>query len=99
MVRLQSGKSGGDPYHGAANAYKNDNNSITTLQNTLANPTHASNANTSELNKKISSMAQEMTALRTTVRQQAQQLANMATTTTVEIKHGALHQHERHRHR
>ena len=83
MVRLQSGKSAGNPYHGAANVYKDVNDSITTLHNTLANLTHASNANTSELNKKISSMAQEMTALRTTVGQQAQQLANMATTPTV----------------
>ena len=85
MVHLQSGQSGGNTYHGAANAYENDDNdSITTLHNTLANLTNASNANTSGLNKKISSMAQEMTALRTTVGQQAQQLANMATTPTVE---------------
>ena len=83
MVRLQSGQIGGNPYHGAANVYKDDNNSITTLHNTLANLTHASNANTSELNKKISSMAQEMTSLLTTVGQQAQQLSNMATTPTV----------------
>ena len=49
MVRLQSGKSGGNPYHGAANAYKNDDsNSITKLHNNLANLTHASNANTND---------------------------------------------------
>ena len=53
MIRLQSGQSGGDPYHGAVNSYENyDNDSITTLHNTLANLTHASNANTTELNKK-----------------------------------------------
>ena len=84
MVCLQSGKSGGNPDHGAANAYKNDDNdSITTLHNTLANLTYASNANTNELNKKISSMAHEMTPLRTTVGQKAQQLANITTTPTV----------------
>ena len=84
MIRLQSGQSGGNPYHGAANAYTNyDKDSITTLNNTLANLTHASNSNTTELNKKKSSMASEMTALRTTVGQQAQQLANIATTPTV----------------
>ena len=82
MVHLQSGQSGGNPYHGAANLYEDDNYSITTLHNTLANLTHTSNANTSELNKNISGMAQEMTALLTTVGQQAQQLANMATTPT-----------------
>ena len=54
MIRLQSGKSGVNPYCGAANAYKNDDNdSITTLHNTLANLTHVSNANTTKLNKKI----------------------------------------------
>ena len=43
MVRLQSGQSGGNPYHGAANAYENDDNDrITTLHNILANLTHAS---------------------------------------------------------
>ena len=84
MVRLQSGQSGGNPYHGATNVYEDDNASITTLHNNLANLTHASNANTSELNKNISSMAQEMTALHTKVGQQAQKLANMATTPTVE---------------
>ena len=63
MVRLQSGQSGGNPYHGAANVYEEDKDSITTLHKTLANLTHAYNANTSELNKKISSMAQEMTDL------------------------------------
>ena len=53
MIRLQSGQSGGNPYHGAANAYENDDNYIiTTLHNTLSNLTHASNANTTELNKK-----------------------------------------------
>ena len=53
MIRLQSGQSGGNPYHGAANAYENDDSdSITTLHNTLANITHAFNANTTELNKK-----------------------------------------------
>ena len=84
MVRLQSGQTGGNPYHGAANAYYNgDNYSITTLHNTLANLTHAPNANTYELNKKISSMAQEMTVLRITVGQQTQQLANIATTPKV----------------
>ena len=83
MVRLQSVKIGVNPYHGAANVYEDENGSITTLHNTLANLTHAYNANTSEFNKKISNMEQEMTALRTTVGQQAQQLANMATTPTV----------------
>ena len=84
MARLQSGQSGGNPYHGAANAYKNyDNDSINTLHNTLANLTHASNSNTNELNKNVSSMAHEMMALRTTVGQQAQQLANIATTPMV----------------
>ena len=84
MVRLQSGQSGGNPYHGATNSYENDDNdSINTLHNTLANLTHESNANTNELNKNISSMAHEMTALRTTVGQHAQQLANIATTPTV----------------
>ena len=84
MIRLQSEKSGGNPYHGATNAYENDDkNIINTLHNTLANLTHASNANITELNKKISSMEHEMTALRTTVGQQAQQMANIATTPTV----------------
>ena len=64
MVRLQSGQSGGNPYHGAANSYENDDNdSTTTLHNNLTNLTHASNANTNELNKNISSLAHEMTAL------------------------------------
>ena len=84
MIRLQSGQSGGNPYHGAANEYdNNDNDSITTLHNTLAKLTHASNSNTNELSKKIASMAHEMTALHTTVEQQAQQLANITTTPTV----------------
>ena len=84
MARLQSGKSGGNLYHGAANAYENsDNDSITTLHNTLANLTHESNANKNELNKNISSMAHDMTALHTTVGQKAQKLLNMATTPTV----------------
>ena len=53
MIRLQSGQSGGNPYHGAANAYENDDSdSITTLHNTLANITHAFIANTTEINKK-----------------------------------------------
>ena len=53
MMHLQSGQIGGNPYHGAANAHENDDNdSITTLHNTLANLTHASNTNTTELNKK-----------------------------------------------
>ena len=52
MIRLQSGQSGVNPYHGASNAYENDDNdSITTLHNTLANLTHASNTNTTELKK------------------------------------------------
>ena len=85
MVRLQSGQSGSNPYHGAVNAYKNDeNDSITMLHKTLANLTHASNANKNELNKTISSMAHEMTALRTTIEQQAQQLENIGTTPTVD---------------
>ena len=47
MIRLQSGQCGGNPYHGAFNAYENDdNNSITTLHNNLDNLTHASSANT-----------------------------------------------------
>ena len=84
MVRLQSRQSGGNPYHGTANAYENnDNDSITTLHKTVANLTHASNANINELNKEISSMAHEMTSLRTTVWQQAQKLANIASTPTV----------------
>ena len=83
MVRLQSGQSGDNPYHIDANVYEDDNDRITMLHNTLANLNHASNANTSELNKKISSMAQEMTSLCTTVGQQAQQLANITTTPTV----------------
>ena len=83
MIRLQSGQSGGNQYHGATNVYENDDNdSITTLHNTLANLTHASNTNTTELKKK-SSTASEMTALRTTVGQHAQQLANITTTPTV----------------
>ena len=54
IIRLQSGKSWGNPYHGAANAYENnDNDIITTLQSTLYNLTHASNANTNELNKDV----------------------------------------------
>ena len=48
MVRLQFVQSGGNPYHGAANVYKDDNNSITTLHKKLANLTHASNANKSK---------------------------------------------------
>ena len=53
MILLQSGQSGGNPYHGAANAYESyDSDNINTLHNTLANLTHASNANTTELNKK-----------------------------------------------
>ena len=84
MVHLQSGQSGGNTYHGAANTYENvDNDSITTLHNTLANLTNASNANTNELDKNISSMAHEMTDLRTTVGQQAQQIANISATPTV----------------
>ena len=42
-----------------------------------------SNADTNELNKNISSMSQGITSLRTTVGQQAQKLANMATTPLV----------------
>ena len=72
MIHLQSVKSGGNPYHGAANLYEDENDSITTLHKTLANLTHASNAKKIELNKKIYSIAQEMTALRTTVGQQSQ---------------------------
>ena len=54
MVRLQSGQSEGNPFHGSANEYeKYDNSSITTLHNTLANLTHASNANTNESKKNI----------------------------------------------
>ena len=54
MICLQAGQSGGNPYHGAANAYKNDDNdSITTLHNILANLTHASNSNITKLDKKI----------------------------------------------
>ena len=54
IVRLQSGQIGGNPYHGSDKVYKKyDNDSITTLHNTLSNLTHASNANTTELNKKI----------------------------------------------
>ena len=53
MICLQSGQSGVIPYHGAANSYENDDNySITRLHNTLANLAHASNANTTKLNKK-----------------------------------------------
>ena len=95
MVRLQSGQSGGNPYHGAANVYKDDNDIITTLHNTLANLTHASNANTSELNKRISSMAREMTDLRTTVGQKAQKLLNMDTTPTVVILCASKERRER----
>ena len=51
MVCLKSGQSGGNPYHGAAKAYAYEKDSIATLHNTLTNLTHASNANTSELNK------------------------------------------------
>ena len=84
MIRLQSGQSGGNPYQDTANAYENnDNGSITTLHNTLSNLNHASNANTTKLNKTKSSMASEMTALRTTLGQPAQQLANISTTPTV----------------
>ena len=53
MIRLQSGQSGGNTYHGAVNVYENyDNDIITTLHNTLANLTYAPNANTTKLNKK-----------------------------------------------
>ena len=83
MVRLKYGKSGGNPYQGDANVYEDDNDRITTLHNTLVNLTHASNTNTRKLNKKISSMAQDMTALRTTAGKQAQKIENMATTPTV----------------
>ena len=81
----KSGQSGGNPYHGAANAYENDDNdSITTLHNNLAKLTHSSNTNTNELETFISSMEQEMTALHITVGQHAQQLANIATTPMVD---------------
>ena len=54
MVCLQSGQSGGNPYHGATKAYENDDNdSINKLHHTLANLTHASNTNTTDLKKKI----------------------------------------------
>ena len=91
MIRLQSGQSYGNPYHGATNAYEADNNdSITTLHNTIANLTHAANANTTDLNAKITNMVSEMHALRTTVAQQAHQLANIATTPTVATPEGGI---------
>ena len=97
-VCLQSGGGGNNPYHGASNVHKIVNNeSITTITQSMANIQHANNTNAQTMSDSMSAMTSKVDSINWIIQQHNRKLRTWQEHPSCPRLHGLQqHQHSEH---